>query len=407
MAGPLAGVKVLDLSRVLAGPWAGQLLADLGADVIKVERPGAGDDTRGWGPPYLKDKDGNETGEAGYYLSANRGKRSIAIDISKPEGQAVIHKLARRADVLLENYKVGGLKKYGLDFESLKAECPGLVYCSVTGFGQTGPYADRAGYDFMIQAMGGLMSITGERDDKPGGGPQKVGVAVSDLTTGLYGVIGILAALRHRDLTGEGQHIDMALLDVTLGLLGNQNMNWFIGGNVPKRAGNAHANIVPYQDFATADGHIILAAGNDRQFKAFCEVAGDPALAENPRFATNRARVENREAVVPLVAALIAKKTTAEWIAILEDVAVPCGPINTIPQAFADPQVVSRGLAFELDHPLSGKVPQVACPIKFSGTPIVYEKAPPMLGQHSDEILGELGFNAEEIGALKSGGAIG
>jgi len=407
MAGPLAGVKVLDLSRVLAGPWAGQLLADLGADVIKVERPGVGDDTRGWGPPYLKDTDGNETAEAGYYLSANRGKRSIAIDIAKPEGQAIILKLASEADVLIENYKVGGLKKYGLDYASLKEKCPRLVYCSVTGFGQTGPYADRAGYDFMIQAMGGLMSITGERDGMPGAGPQKVGVAVSDLTTGLYSVIGILGALRHRDLTGQGQHVDMALLDVTVGLLANQNMNWFIGGKVPVRAGNAHANIVPYQDFATSDGYMILATGNDRQFKAFCDVAGAPQLAEDPRFATNRGRVENRDILVPLVADLMKTRTTAEWIATLEGVAVPCGPINTIPQAFADPHVQSRGMAFDLPHPLSGSVPQVACPIKFSGSPIEYTKAPPTLGQHSDEILAELGFNAGEIDALKDQGAVG
>ena len=388
--GPLAGIKVLDLSRVLAGPWASQILADMGADVIKVERPGSGDDTRSWGPPWLLDADGAETSDAAYFMATNRGKRSLAIDITSKDGQQVIRDLASASDIVVENFKVGGLAKYSLDYDSLKMIKPDLIWCSVTGFGQDGPYANRAGYDFMIQAMGGLMSITGEPDGEPGGGPQKVGVAMSDVATGLYSAIGILGALHHRNATGEGQHIDMSLLDVTVGMLANQNMNWLVGGKQPVRHGNAHPNIVPYQAFGTKDGHMILAVGNDRQFKAFCDEAGQPALATDARFATNRARVENRDALVPLVTDIMTTRTTAEWLSSLEGCHVPCGPINTIAEAFEDPQVIARGMKMDLPHSAAGSVAQVATPIKYSATPLEYKAGPPVLGEHTDEILAEL-----------------
>jgi formyl-CoA transferase len=404
---PLAGIRVLDMSRVLAGPWCGQTLADLGAEVIKVERPGSGDDTRGWGPPFLKDRDGNDTREAAYYLSANRGKKSITLDIAKPQGQAICRQLARRADVLLENYKVGDLARYGLGYDDLRAENPGLVYCSITGFGQTGPYRDRAGYDFMIQGMGGIMSFTGERDDAPGGGPQKVGVAIADLMTGMYSTVAILAALHERSASGLGQYIDMALLDTQVAWLANQNANYLIGGEPPRRMGNAHPNVVPYQTFRTRDGDLILAIGNDGQFARFCTAAEFPELASDTRFLTNAARIANRTALIESMASRMRDKTTAEWIALLEPLGVPCGPINRLDQVYADPQVRHRGMKIEVPHPLSGTVPLVANPIRFSRTPISYRVPPPLLGEHTEEVLREVvGRSAEEIADLRAQGVV-
>jgi crotonobetainyl-CoA:carnitine CoA-transferase CaiB-like acyl-CoA transferase len=355
--GALSHIRVLDLSRVLAGPWAAQVLADLGADVIKVERPVGGDDTRHWGPFYLSDKDGNPTEQSAYFLSANRGKKSIAVDISSSQGQGIIRKLIATSDVVIENFKVGGLKKYGLDYESLKADHPGLVYCSITGFGQNGPYAKRAGYDFMIQSMGGLMSITGEPDGVAGSGPQKVGVAVADEFTGLYSVIAIQAALSHRERTGEGQHIDMALLDVQVSMLGNQALNFLMSDTAPQRMGNAHPNIVPYQAFETKDGHMILAIGNDNQFAKFCAVVGRGELADDERFTTNLARIANRDILIPILREILGSQNTDDWLVILENEHVPCGPINTIDQVFADPQVAHRGMQLNLEHPTAGNSP--------------------------------------------------
>lgn len=386
---PLTGVRVLDLSRVLAGPWAGQLLADLGADVVKVEKPGAGDDTRAWGPPYLKDESGRDTAEATYFLCANRNKRSVAIDIATPEGQAQVRALAAQADVVLENFKVGGLKRYGLDYDSLKEANPRLVYCSITGFGQTGPYAARAGYDFLIQGMGGLMSVTGQPDGEPGAGPQKVGVALTDIMTGLYATIAVQAALAEREKSGLGQHIDLALLDVQIACLANQASNYLAGGLVPRRMGNAHPNIVPYQAFPTADGDIILAVGNDGQFAKFCAVAGQPAWATDPRFSSNAQRVANRAVLVPLLRQATVMRTSADWIAALETAGVPCGPVNRIDEVFADPQVKARGLHIDLPHPLAGKVPLVANPIRLSGSPVAYQRPPPLLGEHTAEVLAQ------------------
>jgi formyl-CoA transferase len=403
----LSHVTVLDLSRILAGPWCAQLLGDLGATVIKIEHPGRGDDTRSWGPPFLEDAAGNETHEAAYYLGVNRNKLSVAVDFTKPEGRAIVAALARDADVFLENYKVGGLAKYGLDYASLRADNPDIVYCSVTGFGQSGPYARNAGYDFMIQGMGGLMSITGERDDKPGGGPQKVGVAVADIMTGLYATIGIQAALIHRDRTGEGQYIDLALLDTQVAMIANLNMNYLVSGTVPGRMGNAHANIVPYEAFATSDGHVILAVGNDGQFEKFCEIAGRPDIAADPRFAKNADRVRNRETLVPMIAELIRTRTMRDWIDACERAHVPCGPINRLDQVFADPQVVHRGMRIDLPHPLSGTVPQVVNPIKLSATPLAFGSAPPLLGQHTAQVLGErLGYDAARISDLAARGIV-
>ncbi len=390
MAGPLSHIRVLDLSRVLAGPWAGQTLADLGAEVIKVERPGVGDDTRGWGPPFLHDADGKPTSDAAYFLSANRGKKSVSIDFTRPAGRELVCKLAQECDILLENFKVGGLAKYGLDYESLRQLNPRLIYCSITGFGQTGPYRQRAGYDFLIQGMGGLMSVTGEPDGTPGGGPMKVGVAIVDIFTGMYASTAVLAALAHRDRCGEGQHIDLSLLDVQVATLANQAMNYLTSGNAPGRLGNAHPNIVPYQALATADGHIILAVGNDGQFVKFCTLAGCPELSADPRYATNAARVENRDSLIPHLEAALRRRTSAEWISLFETHAVPCGPINTIDQVFADPQVVAREMQIELEHRSAGKVALVGSPMKFSRTPVEYSQAPPLLGEHNREILGDL-----------------
>jgi formyl-CoA transferase len=403
----LGHIRVLDLTRVLAGPWCTQILADLGTDVIKVERPGTGDDTRAWGPPYLKDAQGRDTTEAAYYLAANRGKRSVTIDISRGEGQELVRALARRSDVVVENYRVGQLAKYGLDYQALSALNPRLVYCSITGFGQTGPYRDRAGYDFIIQGMGGFMSITGERDDRPGGGPQKAGVAVSDLMTGMYSAVAILAALAHRDRTGEGQHIDMALMDTMVAMLANMNMNYLTTGVAPGRAGNAHQNIVPYQVFAAADGYVVIAVGNDAQYVRFCEIAGCPHLAADARFARNADRVRNREVLIPLLEEVVRARPTVFWAEELEDAGVPCGPINDIAHALADPQVVQRGMRLELPHPLAGHVPLVASPIKMSTTPPTYDRAPPRLGEHTDEVLGSLaGARAESLADLRRRGVI-
>jgi crotonobetainyl-CoA:carnitine CoA-transferase CaiB-like acyl-CoA transferase len=402
----LAGVRVLDLSRVLAGPWCTQTLADLGADVIKVERPGSGDDTRGWGPPFLKDGAGADTAEAAYYLGTNRNKRSITVDIAKPAGQALIRAMAARCDVFVENFKVGDMARYGLDAASLCALNPRLVYCSVTGFGQTGPYRERAGYDYAIQGIGGLMSVTGERDDLPGGGPQKVGVAVADLFTGMYATVAILAALRHRDATGQGQAIDMALLDTQVAMLANLGANYLATGVAPKRAGNAHQNIVPYQVFEVADGHLILAVGNDSQFAKFCDVAGRPELARDERFARNAARVRHRAILVPLLAELMKTRRKADWLAALEAAKVPCGAINDLAEVFADPQVAARGMTVSVPHPLAGELPLVASPIKLSQTPVAYRRAPPLLGEHTAEVLAEFGVTPQQLDTLRAEGAL-
>ncbi|MES2262646.1 MAG: CaiB/BaiF CoA-transferase family protein [Pseudomonadota bacterium] len=397
----LAGIKVLDLSRVLAGPLAGQVLGDLGADVIKVERPEQGDDTRAWGPPYLKDGDGNDTDVAAYFLCANRNKRSVAIDIAQPEGQALVRQLALRADVVLENFKVGGLAQYGLDAASLMALNPRLVYCSITGFGQDGPYAARAGYDFLIQGMGGLMSITGAADGEPGGGPQKVGVALTDVMTGLYAAIAVQAALFERTRSGQGQHVDLSLLDVQIAGLANQASNYLAGGVLPRRMGNSHPNIVPYQDFPTADGDMILAIGNDGQFARFCAVAGHPEWAADERYATNPQRVAHRAELIRLLRQLTILRGTNEWIAALEAAGVPCGPINRIDQVFDDPHVRARGLRIEMPHPEAGTVPLVASPMRLSASPVAYRMPPPALGQHTGQVLAEwLDMNPDQLHQL-------
>ncbi len=394
--GPLAGLKIVDMSRVLAGPWCGQILADLGADVIKVERPGAGDDTRHWGPPFLPDASGQPTDIASYYLAANRGKKSIAVDMTTPEGQEIIRKLARQSDVLLENFKHGDLARYGLDYKSLQAINPKLVYCSVTGFGQTGPNANRPGYDYIIQAMAGLMSITGT----PETGPLKVGVAVSDLTTGMYAAIAVLAALQHVQKTGQGQHIDMALFDVQLSWLANQNMSYLATGKTPGLLGNSHPNIVPYQDFATQDRRIIIAVGNDRQFAQMCALMGHPEWAQDARFTKNAARVEHRQLLVPMIEALTCEKPSSYWQSAFDAAGIPCGPINTIAEAFASEQVEARDLRVRLAHPTAGHVDTVANPIKFSHTPLTYDAPPPMLGAQTASVLASLGYSDAEISAL-------
>ena len=407
----LEGIRVLDLSRVLAGPWCTQTLADLGADVIKIERPGTGDDTRGWGPPFLQDEAGRDTHEAAYYLGANRNKRSVTCDIARAEGQALVRELAAHCDVLVENFKVGDLKRYGLAYDDLRQVNPRLVYCSITGFGQSGPYRDRAGYDYVVQGMGGLMSITGERDDL-GGGPQKVGVAVADLFTGMYATVAILAALRHVERTGEGQWIDMALLDTQVAMLANLGANYLVDGSVPGRAGNAHKNIVPYQVFETAPGahgrdFLILAVGNDSQFAKFCEVAGRPDLAADERFARNQGRVRNRDVLVPILEEILRTRTKAQWLQALEAARVPCGPINAIDEVFADAQVRHRGMVNIWRHPVRDGLRLVASPIKMSATPVCTKRPPPLLGEHTREVLSSLlGWDDARIEALKSEGVI-
>lgn len=403
----LSGLLVLDLSRVLAGPWVGQTLADLGAEVIKVERPLTGDDTRSWGPPFLKDRNGETTSESAYFACANRNKKSLTVDMTQPQGQAVIRRLAQRADILIENFKLDGLKQYGLDYASLREPNPRLIYCSITGFGQTGPYASRAGYDFLIQAMGGLMSITGQKDSEPGAGPQKVGVALTDILTGLYSTVGILAALAHRERSGKGQWLDMALLDVQVASLANQASNFLVGGESPVRMGNAHPNIVPYQDFPTRDGYMVIAVGNDAQFSRLCQAAGHPDMASDPRYKSNKDRVQNRQALIAQMKAFTVTRSTQEWIADLEAVGVPCGPINNLEQVFADPHVKARHLHQELQHPSMGTVSSVASPIRLSETPVQYRMAPPLLGEHTQELLCNLlGMSEQEVLALRQAGVV-
>ncbi|WP_245215169.1 CaiB/BaiF CoA transferase family protein [Pararoseomonas indoligenes] len=402
--GPLSHVRVLDLSRIMAAPWATQILADLGADVIKVERPGAGDDTRGWGPPFLKDREGKPTRDAGYFLAVNRGKRSVTLDMAKPEGQAVIRRLAEGADIVLENFKAGALAKYGLDAASLRAVNPRLIYCSVTGFGQDGPRADQAAYDFAIQAMGGLMSVTGERDDAPGGGPQKVGVPIVDLMTGMYAGIAVLAALARRGETGVGETIDLAMLDVGAAFLANQATNWLLSGRAPKRGGNRHPNIQPQDVFPCADASLVLAVGNDGQFRKLCEAIGRPEWVEDERFATNAARVRNNPELTPLLAARFRDFPRAELMAALDAAGVPCAPINTVPEVFEDPQIRHREMLRHLPHPVAGTVPQVVSPLRFAENPLRFDRAPPTLGQHTEEVLSELGFGAEEIAGFAARG---
>jgi len=406
MAGALSHIRVLDLSRVLAGPWATQILADLGAEVIKIERPGVGDETRSWGPPYQKDSAGRDTTESAYYLCANRNKKSVTLDMSSPKATRLLREMAARSDVLVENFKVGGLKRYGLDYESLKEIAPRLVYCSITGFGQTGPYAPRPGYDFLIQAAGGLMSVTGRADGEPGAGPIKVGVAVADILTGLYATIGILAALRSRDRTGLGQHIDMSLLDVQVACMANQTTNYLMSGKAPRRLGNGHPNVVPYQDFVTADGSIILAIGNDAQFRKFCTVSGYTELGTDARFAKNAARVENCAALVTILRKIMVERTSAGWLELLSGAGVPCGPVNDLAAVFADPHAVARELRLDLPHRF-GVVPSVANPIRMSGTPVEYRSGPPTLGEHTHEVLSEqLKLSSGEIEELRRDGVI-
>jgi formyl-CoA transferase len=405
----LQGLRVLDLSRVLAGPWCTQILADLGADVVKIERPGSGDDTRAWGPPFLRDADGRDTAQSTYFTSCNRNKRSVTVDIATPEGQDIVRRLAAQSDVVVENFKVGGLKAYGLDHATLRARHPRLVYCSVTGFGQDGPYAPRAGYDLMIQAMSGMMSITGRADGEPGGGPLRVGVALTDLFTGVYASTAILAALRVRDATGEGQHIDMALLDVGMAILANQGAGHLNTGAVPQRQGNSHPSLAPYQDVATADGAMLLAIGNDGQFQRFCQALGQPAWAADPRFATNTLRVRHRPELIDAIERVTRGRATVDWVSLLEDKAVPCGPINDIGHAFADPQVRARGLRIDQPRDAGDGIASIAgtaSPLRLQATPPVLRHAPPALGQHTDEVLAELGLTAQERDRLRSAGVL-
>ncbi|HEV8502492.1 MAG TPA: CaiB/BaiF CoA-transferase family protein [Casimicrobiaceae bacterium] len=407
MDGPLSHLTVLDLSRVLAGPWCTQLLADLGATVIKIERPGTGDDTRAWGPPYAKDAAGRDTSEAAYYLACNRGKLSVAIDFTQADGRALVLELAREADVFVENFKVGGLAAHGLDYASVQRVNPRIVYASITGFGQQGPHASRAGYDFIIQGMSGLMSVTGERDDMPGGGPQKAGVAITDLMTGMYATVAIQAALAQRERTGVGQWIDACLFDCAVAMMSTMNLNYLATGAAPGRAGNAHPNIVPYQVFACADGHLILAVGNDLQFGKLCAIAGHPQWASDPRFATNAARVVNRDTLVPLLAAVMRTRPQAQWLAAFEAAQIPGGPINRLDQVFADPQIAAHGLAFDMAHPLAGRVPQVGLPFAMSAAAPAYDRPPPLLAEHTAMVLGErLGRSREAIAALAARGVI-
>lgn len=401
----LGHIRVLDLTRVLAGPWCTQNLADLGADVIKIERPGEGDDTRGWGPPFLVDANGEQTREAAYFLACNRGKRSVALDISTPQGQDIVRTLAAASDVFVENYKVGTLARYGLSYEDLKKVRSDIVYCSISGYGQDGPRAQMPGYDFVFQGMSGLMSINGERDDRPGGGPQRVGVPISDLITGMYSTVAILAALAHRAVSGHGQYIDMALLDSTVALLAIPAMNYLTSGAIPRRQGNAHANIVPYQTFQCADGFIVLAVGNDTQFASFCKVAGRPEIAQHPMYRTNSARLANRDALTALLHPIMASRTMDDWVGSLDGANVPCGPINDIAQMFKEPQVEARGLLTEISHPVAGLMPLVASPMKMSETPVQYRRPPPLLGEHTREVLGELaGLGEDALSALSDQG---
>ncbi|AVQ82780.1 MULTISPECIES: CaiB/BaiF CoA transferase family protein [unclassified Variovorax] len=405
----LDGIKVLDLSRVLAGPWCTQILADLGADVVKIERPGVGDDTRTWGPPFIKDADGNDTDQASYFTACNRNKRSVTVDMATPDGQALLRQMAAQADIVVENFKTGGLKQYGLDQESLRAANPRLIYCSVTGFGHDGPYAERAGYDLMIQAMTGMMSITGRPDDVPGGGPLRVGVALTDLFTGVYASTAILAALQVRDRTGQGQHIDMALLDVGMAILANQASAFLNTGKAPGRQGNTHPSLAPYQDFPTQDGAMLLAIGNNGQFARFCEAAGHPEWASDARFATNTLRVKHRGVLIPMMEELTRTRTTAAWVTLLEDKAVPCGPINDIAQAFDDAQVQARGLKVTLPRDAGdgiASITGVASPLRLSATPPVLRHAPPALGQHTREVLAEMGIDDARFDALRSAGVV-
>ncbi|OZI30072.1 CoA transferase [Bordetella genomosp. 10] len=405
--GALDHLRVLDLSRVLAGPWASQTLADLGADVIKIEKPGSGDDTRAWGPPWVEDAQWGEVPQSAYFVSANRNKRSVSVDIGHAEGQRIVAGLAARCDVVIENFKVGGLKAYGLDYGTLSRDHPGLVYCSITGFGQTGPYANRPGYDFLIQGMGGLMSITGRRDGEAGAGPLKVGVALTDILTGLYATVGIQAALAHRDRTGKGQHIDISLLDVQVACLANQAMNFLASGNQPPRLGNAHPNIVPYQDFPTRDGHIIVTVGNDAQFRRFADALGAPQWADDPRFSTNTARLSSRDALIPLIDARMRLKSTANWLEILEQASVPCGPINQLADVFTDPHVLHRGMKIPLPNGGGGSLDIVGSPLHMSETPVSYRSAPPILGAHTETVLAELlGYDRTRILALKNEGVV-
>lgn len=400
MAGPLSHIRVLDLSRIMAGPWASQILADLGADVIKVERPGAGDDTRAWGPPYLRDEEGGLTGEAGYYLCVNRGKRSVTIDLNTADGQALVRALALRSDIVLENFKVGTLARFGLSYAHLRQANPRLIYASITGFGQNGPKANAVAYDFMIQAMGGLMSVTGERDELPGGGPQKVGVPIVDLMSGMYAAVAVLAALARRSETGEGDYIDVAMLDVQVAVLANQAMNYLISGKAPGHSGNRHPNIQPQNVFRCRDGHVALAVGNDEQFVKFCHVLGCASLAADERFARNADRVRNLPELYALVEPRFLERNVAECIGELEAAGVPCAPINSIDDVLREPQVTHRQMLRRLPHPLSGSVPQIVSPMRFTNAELHFERAPPLLGQHTQEVLLELGLSAEEIESL-------
>jgi formyl-CoA transferase len=403
--GALKHLKILDMTRILAGPWCTQTLADLGADVIKIERPLVGDDTRQWSPPSVKDINGEDTDEAAYYLMVNRNKRSVTLDISTAEGQALIQKMVTQCDVLVENYKVGQLARYGLDYSSLQVLNPGLVYCSITGFGQTGPYAPRPGYDYIVQGMGGFMSVTGERDGLPGGGPQKAGVAIADLFTGAHATIAILAALAHKDRTGEGQHLDISLLDVQVSMLANMASNYLASGKTPVRWGNAHPNVVPYQVFLVADGWVIVACGNDSQFRKFVQVGGQAELASDPRFQTNAERVHQRDALIALIEPMMRTKSKAEWIALLEDAGVPCGPINNIAEVFADPQVKARGMRVEMPHPKAGKVSVTASALKLTRTPVEYRRPPPGLGEHTAEVLCDFaGLTEKDVQSLRDRG---